>query len=304
MIRRSALTAGAILAAGALALTGCASSEEPAASGSADGGASAAPAYPEIHALLPDDVIERGYITNMAQIPNAPLEFEDESGELTGIDPSLIDAVAEVLGVEIRTETTADFAALLPSLDSGRTDIVFSAVLSTDERRAAGYSFVDYFQSYTTFMVREADADTIVEFSDLCGKTVTGNKGTQYPELASQVSDEYCVAAGLDPIEVLALDQIPQQVTQLQQGRSDALIMGVEYEAYEMSKAPGQFAILDEQLDPAHYGIVALAENEQLLTAIQAALTELASQGVYQDILGEWNLENSGLDTFELRAAE
>ena len=67
MNRRSAAAA---LGLAALVLTGCAS---------ADGGSTpaadktAGPAYPEVHALLPDDVIERGYITNMAQIPNAPL---------------------------------------------------------------------------------------------------------------------------------------------------------------------------------------------------------------------------------------
>lgn len=300
MMRRSALAA-TVGVSTALLLAGCSSTAAENTSDTA--GAPEGPAYPEIHAMLPDDIVERGYITNMAQTPNAPLEFEDESGEVVGIDPSLIDAVAEVLGVEIRTEITADFAALLPSLDTGRTDIVFSAVRSTDERRAAGYSFVDYFQSYTTFMVRAEDADEITEFSDLCGLTVTGNKGTQYPDLAAQVSEEYCVAAGLDPIEVLALDQIPQQVTQLQQKRSDAIIMGVEYEAYEMSKAPGEFVILEDQLEPTPYGIVAVKANEQLLEAIQAALEVLAQEGVYQDILAQWNLEGSAVDSFELRAA-
>jgi len=300
MIRRSVL-AVTVGVSTALLLAGCSSAAAENTSDTA--GAAEGPAYPEIHAMLPDDIVERGYITNMAQTPNAPLEFEDESGEVVGIDPSLIDAVAEVLGVEIRTEITADFAALLPSLDTGRTDIVFSAVRSTDERRAAGYSFVDYFQSYTTFMVRAEDADEITEFSDLCGLTVTGNKGTQYPDLAAQVSEEYCVAQGLDPIEVLALDQIPQQVTQLQQKRSDAIIMGVEYEAYEMSKAPGEFAILEQQLEPTPYGIVATKANEQLLEAIQAALEVLAQEGVYQDILAQWNLEGSAVDHFELRAA-
>ena len=300
MTRHTSFALAATAGIAALVLAGCASTDSAAAP---DGG-DAEIAYPEIHALLPDEIAERGYINNMTQIPNAPLEFEDESGKLSGIDPELMAAVSEVLGVEIRTETTADFAALLPSLDSGRTDIVFSAVLSTDERRAAGYSFVDYFQSYTTFMVRADDADEIASFADLCGRTVTANKGTQYPELAQQVSDDYCVADGLAPIDVLPLDQIPQQVTQLQQERSDALIMGVEYEAYEMSKAPGEFALLDEQLDPTKYGIVALAENEQLLEAIVAALTELKAQGVYEDVLDGWNLAGSGVESFELRAAE
>ncbi|GAA1540183.1 polar amino acid transport system substrate-binding protein [Microbacterium ginsengiterrae] len=300
MTRHHSRALAAVVGIAALALAGCASTD----SAAVPAGDDQEIAYPEIHALLPDEIAERGYITNMTQIPNAPLEFEDADGTLSGIDPELMDAVSEVLGVEIRTETTADFAALLPSLDSGRTDIVFSAVLSTDERRAAGYSFVDYFQSYTTFMVRADDAEEIASFGDLCGRTVTANKGTQYPELAEKVSEDHCVAEGLDPIDVLPLDQIPQQVTQLQQGRSDALIMGVEYEAYEMSKAEGEFALLDEQLDPTKYGIVALAENEQLLQAIAAALTELESQGVYQDILEGWNLGGSAVESFELRAAE
>lgn len=297
MFRRKALTTVSLLGAAALLLSGCSSSEAPAETGPQE------IKYPEIHKLVPEKYIEKGFINNMMQIPNAPLEFEDEAGKLSGIDPTLIDLVSEVLGVKIKTETTADFAALLPSLDSGRTDLVFSAILSTDERRDAGYSFVDYFNSFTTFMFRAEDADKIKTFGDLCGLTITANKGTQYPDLAKKVSDEHCTANGKPAINVLPLDSIPQQITQLQQGRSDAQIMGVEYQAYEMSKAEGQFKLMDEQLDPAFYGIVARGENEDLLTAVQAALEVLAEDGRYQGALEEWGLTNSAVETFELRGA-
>lgn len=299
MSNRKILASLSMIGAAALLLSGCASGDAPAEEATSTGEVK----YPEVHELVPQKYKDQGHINNMMQIPNAPLEFEDESGTLSGIDPTLIEAVSEVLGVPIKTETTADFAALLPSLDSGRADIIFSAVLSTDERRAAGYSFVDYFHSFTTFMFRAEDADKISTFEDLCGLTVTADKGTQYPELAAQVSDEHCIANGKPAIEVLPLDSIPQQITQLQQGRSDAQIMGVEYQAYEMTKNDGEFQQMDAQLDPAFYGIVARGENEDLLVAIQAALQVLADEGRYQAVLSEWGLESAAVQEFNLLGA-
>ena len=63
----------------------------------------------------------------------APMEFEDESGELVGFAVDLINAMADVLGVETE-HPIAGFDSLLPSLEAERYDIVMSSMTVNPER--------------------------------------------------------------------------------------------------------------------------------------------------------------------------
>ena len=259
----------------------------------------------ELHDSLPQAILEKGYISNYLQAPNAPLEFQEEDGnDPVGIDPELTEAVSQVLGIEIRTTAISDFASLLPSLDTGRADMVFSAVYDTSKRRSKGYTFVNYLKSFTTFMIRDEDSDSLTGFSDMCGKKVSGVKGTNYPEQARAISKTECEEKGLEPIEVLEIEQIPQEVLQLKQGRIDGIMIGAEYAGYEMKQDEGTFALMDEQLDPALYGVVFRAEDTQLRDAVQGALKKVRDEGVYEEVLAKWGASANAIEEFTVDKGE
>ena len=64
-----------------------------------------------------------------------PFTFKDESGKLDGIDIRIANYLANDLGVAVKYEVM-DFDKLIPSVENGAVDIVFSGVSITTERNA------------------------------------------------------------------------------------------------------------------------------------------------------------------------
>lgn len=63
-----------------------------------------------------------------------PFEFKNEKGEPDGVDVKIAEALAAHLGRPLQLEAYA-FDGLIPALQSGKIDLVISAMTATDERR-------------------------------------------------------------------------------------------------------------------------------------------------------------------------
>jgi ABC-type amino acid transport substrate-binding protein len=146
---RTAAVAG--LAAMAMLLTGCGSSGGG-DSGDSGGGSSASGSLSELAAKLPKDILDRGYIQDLKQTPAAPFEFDDDKGKFTGIDVDLTARLSEVIGFPIKTDQITDFAQLIPSVQTKRADMVWSAALDKVERQQV-VTIVDYFKTGSIFML-------------------------------------------------------------------------------------------------------------------------------------------------------
>ncbi|MGW0805105.1 transporter substrate-binding domain-containing protein [Nonomuraea sp. NPDC002799] len=243
----------------------------------------------QIHAMLPQDIQDRGFLNNTVQSPNAPMEYtEAAGGPLIGVDLDLVQALGAVLGVEIKTTAVNDFPQLIPAVQTKRTDIVMSAVKDLKERQAS-VSFVDYFVTGDQFITTTKDAGTYKSVADLCGKTVVAANGTSYFTIIEKLSADNC--AGKEPIKTLGAVSAAEQLIQVKQGRAVANLTGLEPQAYQMKVEPGAWApTAGEPINRAPYGVVFSKDNEQLGKAIQAAMNELIKSGVYQKILEKWNL--------------
>jgi polar amino acid transport system substrate-binding protein len=126
------LLAGA--AAALLALASC-------GGGGARGAPSAPPSPPEIaKASTLAKVLERRKLVVGMEVEFWPFEYEDAEGRRQGFDVDLAGRLAEALGVELEVRDMA-WAALIPSLQDGRVDVVISGMTATLERaRAIAFS--------------------------------------------------------------------------------------------------------------------------------------------------------------------
>ncbi|WP_433444420.1 transporter substrate-binding domain-containing protein [Nonomuraea sp. CA-141351] len=286
-------TVAGVLAGALLALTAACGGSEPAASDAAAAEPSASVPTPSanagIRAMLPKEIQDRGYLTNLVQSPNAPMEYtEATGGPLIGVDLDLVQALGAVLGVQIKTSTVNDFTQLLPAVQTKRTDIVMSAVKDLKERQAS-VSFVDYFMTGDQFLTLAKDAGSYKSVADLCGKTVVAANGTSYFSVIEKLSAEHC--AGKQPIKSLGAVSAAEQLIQVRQGRAVANLTGLEPQAYQMKVEPGVWApTAGEPMHRVPYGVVFTKDNEQLGKAVQAGINELIKSGVYQRILDKWNL--------------
>ncbi|MEU0297823.1 transporter substrate-binding domain-containing protein, partial [Streptomyces microflavus] len=140
--RHSALFA--LITVAALALTGCADPAEPGAStakGEARGKTpttdvvSSVKKADAVAELLPEEVRKAGTLRIAAATGSPPGAFYEADGTtLSGADIDFADAVAKVLGVELKREV-ASFEAILPALGSGKYDLGTGNFGVTDVRR-------------------------------------------------------------------------------------------------------------------------------------------------------------------------
>lgn len=120
----------------------------------------------------------------------SPFEYRDSDGELTGFDYDLLEAIAEVQGVEL-VWNDLPFDSLMGSMEAGDIQIIAAAVGPTEER-ARSVDFSDVYYTGSQSIICNEGAD-ITEFADLQGKTVAVLEGSMSDLIVSGENTDYGV---------------------------------------------------------------------------------------------------------------
>lgn len=228
--------------------------------------------------------LEDGTLTVLSDIAYAPIEFYEDGDVPAGLDIDLGKAVAQVLGVDVEFVNTG-FDGIIPALQASRGDVIWSAMTVTEER-SQEIDFIPYFIAGTGILIQAGNPEGIASESDLCGKAVAVQSGTiQFDQL--NALNETCP----QPIEVLAFDQNPLAVEQLRLGRAVAVLADFPVAASDALLSEGELEVLDTQIEPAPYGIGTRKESTELARVIREALKIVIDEGVYDEILANWQLE-------------
>src|SRR5579862_5947637 len=86
----------------------------------------------DLNKLLPDDIRQAGEIHVAANASYPPFSFRSENGESTGLEPTIVRALADKLGIKA-TFTAVDFATVMPSITAGRFDLGVAGYNNTEE---------------------------------------------------------------------------------------------------------------------------------------------------------------------------
>jgi cystine transport system substrate-binding protein len=258
MSRRRIVTFTTLAAASVAVLTAC--------SGGASTTASSAP-EDEYGLVTP------GTLTIATEGTYRPFTYHEEgSGDLTGFDVEIIEAVADKLGLEAKFEET-QWDAIFAGLDAGRFDVIANQV-SINPEREEKYLFSEPYTVSPGVIVVKEDDDSISSFDDLAGKTTAQSLTSNWHELAQ--------ASGAN---VEAVEGWAQAVALLQQGRVDATINdNLTYLDYEKTDGPTGLKIAAETDDPAYNAFALTQDKEDLVAAIDEALAELREEGVLAEI--------------------
>lgn len=215
-----------------------------------------------------------------AQFP--PYEYyDDETGEIVGIDAEVAAAIAAKLGMELKIEDM-DFDALIPAVANGKIDVVLAGLTVTEERKQN----VDFTASYATgvqvVIVKEGSAITTAE--DLKVEGANYKIGVQQ----GTTGDLYCT---LD-IEDMGLGSVERfksgtdAVLALTTGKVDCVVIDNE-PAKNFVAANEGLVILETEYITEDYAI-ALAKGSELTEQINAALTELIADGTIAGIIEKY----------------
>lgn len=258
------LIAVTALVLSAAALTACSGSSTP----TQTGGESDSSASSDF-ALVKD-----GTLTVATEGTYRPFSFHADggTGELTGYDVEIIEAVAEKLDLEVEFQET-QWDAIFAGLDAGRFDVIANQVTINDEREAK-YLFSSAYTVSPGVIVVADDDDSITSFDDLAGKTTAQSLTSNWNELATESG------ATVEPVEGWA-----QAVALLRQGRVDATVNDkLTFLDYEKTDGPTGLKIAAETDDAGEQAFVFTKDKESLVDAIDGALDELRADGTLAEI--------------------
>ncbi len=143
-----------------------------------------------------------------------PFETKDEAGNPMGISVDLAKAFGEHIGREVVIENTA-WDGLIPSLQTGKADMVISSMTITAERDKVVDFSVPYANTMLAILTNKDAGVEKAEDLNQSGKVIavkTGSTGHSYAQ------------ANLTNAEILALADESACVTEVAQGKADGFI--------------------------------------------------------------------------------
>jgi polar amino acid transport system substrate-binding protein len=287
------------LVAGCATLVGC-SSAAPSASTSASASSSTGNSLEvqSLHNELPASVKSSGAVSDYINIPYAPMEMYNSQNQPVGVDISLMNDMAQVLGVKVNF-TNVEFPELFTALQSGRAQMVMSGISDNTSQRDI-YTFIDYFQTGSQMETSRADMEKyhIKGMQSMCGLTVETGEGDAFPPQIRLLSQKYCGSpTSIKQLDVLSLAQ--SQVN-IEDGRAQAMLRaGPESVSYNVHNQPGgvasgQWVAVGPVYYPTDFGI-AFPKGSGLVTPFLNALKVLFKDGKYQQVLAQFNVASDAL---------
>lgn len=254
---------------------------------------------PTAAALLPAKVRGSGELTLATSVGGNPpgSAYLDDGKTLVGQDVDFADAVAKVLGIELKREV-ASFEAILPALGSGKYDLGTGNFGVTEERRKT-IDFVTYINDGQGFAAREdSDLPEINDLKQLCGLKVATSAGTTFE---ATLQDNKKVCDGQKAYSVQTYSDQSAIWSALQQGRADVVMSTINGLRYAVSHQEGlKFLSEFHRLDVGF----AFKKGTPLAPAFQAAVNKLIEDGTYDKILAKWGTQGSAIKTSEISPPE
>ena len=199
-----------------------------------------------------------------------PFETTDEQGNPDGISVQMAYALGEYLNRPVRIENMA-WAGLIPSLTTGKIDIILSSMTITEER-AKTVAFSDpYAKSQLSLLVNN---DSPVQvFDDLAapGRMLAVKKGTTGHIFALE---------HLPEANIVVFDKESAAVLEVAQGRADAFIydaLTVYRNAQDHATTHAVFTPFQE--DYEYWGMALRQEDTELLQQVNAFIADYQARG-------------------------
>ena len=215
----------------------------------------------------------------------APMGFRDDDGNLVGFDIDLARAAAEKMGVDVEFKAV-DWDGVILSLRNGSIDVIWNGMTITEER-AEKINFTDPYMNNRQVIVVTKDSK-IEKKADLVDKIV-----------GLQMGSSSMNALNSDQELVNSLEEVRQYTTNaealmdLQIGRIDALVVDEMHgRYYYLSKKPGVYRVLEEDLGWELYGVGVRKGDEAFLNELNSVLDEMKADGTAEEISFKWFGEN------------
>lgn len=206
--------------------------------------------------------------------------------EYTGIDIEIADYISQKMGKKVEF-TDMKFASLVPTLQSGRADVIISAISPTDKRKeVVDFSKSYYFPMKAIICKKDAGYDTLEK---LKGQSAGASMGTTYVQELKDVGG----------IEVVEMDTTPLVVQDIKNGRLAGGLFDSAQAAVFVKQNPDlELHILDLPVVNDDTFAIALPKGSKDVEKVNALLKEMKENGEMHKILVKY-LGEEGATQYE-----
>ena len=263
--RRTRILAAATATAGLMLVAACTSTD-----GGGSGSKTAAGGV---------ELVKAGRLTTCTHLPYPPFQSEID-GKVQGFDVSLIDLVAEDLGVKQEIlDTPFENFKTGAFLNSGECDLAAAGMTITEERKK-NVDFSDPYFDATQAVLVDKDAG-VGSLADV------KSKGVKLGAQAQTTGEDYVKSKGFDPVSFESSDAV---LNGLRTGQVKAVVIDYPVvQGWLKDKANADaFKIVDNLNTGEQYGFTVKKGNTKLLAAVNKALADARADGTYKKLYEKW----------------
>ena len=226
-------------------------------------------------------VQERGTLIVGMMGTYPPYNFLNADEVMDGFDADIAREAARRIGVEAEFVPT-EWSGMIEGLLRGRFDTVISQMTITPERQKQ----MDFTQPYITNQVRiivSSANDDINALEDFAGRRIGVGLGT---------NDEAYLRSEARPrvgdFEIVTYNDVITSLQDLNIGRIDATINNLYAIAPLVAERGFKIKAVGEPVKSDNAGIAFRKDNEDLRDAVDQALSDMKSDGTYDEIFTRW----------------
>lgn len=235
-------------------------------------------------------LVQEGKLTFTASLHNTP--FEDKTGyKPEGFTVELAKAVAQNMGLEAEFTASKKPEALVAGVqEDGDADVL---VASTSEFQGLSDASVTYTGSYLDYKLAMAvnKKDRYKDLDELVGKKIGVMKGSKAEEYALELKEEWSKrkVKGAAKTSVCVYETTANAMSDLQARNIDGVVAEEPVLKRYTSVMYYREEILASGLGEQNsYAFAVASSNQELVSAVNAALEDLKSSGSYQELYDSW----------------
>ncbi|MDZ7958044.1 MAG: basic amino acid ABC transporter substrate-binding protein [Aulosira sp. DedQUE10] len=205
-----------------------------------------------------------------------PFEMKDANGNLVGFDIDLMNAIAQVVSLQVQWESLP-FDGMISTLQAKRVDAAISGITITTERLKTIDFSRPYFKAGVAIAVRENNQG-IKDLNSLQGKKIGVQIGSTGADFAKKIPNA----------KISTYNSAPDFFQDLLNGNVDAVVSDAFATLYAIKNGNLKgIKIVTNVLTEEFYGI-ATPQDSPYLETINKGIGILLSNGTYEQIYQKW----------------
>lgn len=215
---------------------------------------------------------EKPLIVGM-ELQYPPFEMSDKDGTPSGVSVDLAKALGKYLGREVKIENIA-WDGLIPSLKTGKIDLIISSMTITDERQKTIDFSIPYAQTNLAILTNKTSGVKSIEELNQKGKKIAVKKGTTGHIYANQY---------LKNAELLVFDKENAAVLEVIQGKADGFLYDqlTIYKNWANHKETTVALLQPFQENPEYWGMAIKKGHDELRERVNAFIKQAKSDGTF-----------------------